>query len=190
MRHPLVSGLLALFLLLPSAASAQEEAVEVELHTNRGVIVVALDMEKAPATAANFRQYVEDGFYDGTLFHRVIPGFMIQGGGFTPDLQQKTTRAAIRNEADNGLKNARFTIAMARTPDPHSATSQFFINTVENPFLNYASPANWGYCVFGRVIEGQNVVETIEKVRTQNRGVHENVPVEPVIIERAVIRKK
>jgi peptidyl-prolyl cis-trans isomerase B (cyclophilin B) len=189
MRHPLVFGLLTL-LLLPSVALARQEPVVVELHTGLGVIAVELDAEKAPATAENFRQYVEDGFYDGTLFHRVIPGFMIQGGGFTGNWQQKATRAAIKNEADNGLKNARFTIAMARTPDPHSATSQFFINTVENPSLNYASPAKWGYCVFGRVIEGQNVVEAIEKVKTRNMGGHENVPVDPVVIKKAVIRKK
>ncbi|MDR2075579.1 MAG: peptidyl-prolyl cis-trans isomerase [Desulfovibrio sp.] len=185
-----VFGLLALFLLLPSVALAQNEPVVVELHTSHGLIAVELDTEKAPATAENFRQYVEEGFYDGTIFHRVIPGFMIQGGGFSGDMQQKATRTAIRNEADNGLKNSRFTIAMARTPDPHSATSQFFINTVDNPFLNYVPPANWGYCVFGRVVEGQKVVESIEKVRTRTVAGHENVPVTPVVIEKAVLRRQ
>jgi cyclophilin family peptidyl-prolyl cis-trans isomerase len=189
MRRLFVSGLLALFLLLPSSARAQDKPV-VELHTNHGRIAIELEPEKAPATTENFLRYVQEGFYDGTLFHRVIPGFMIQGGGFVGELQQKATRAPIRNEAANGLKNDSFTIAMARTPDPHSATSQFFINTVDNPFLNYVSAANWGYCVFGRVIEGRNVVKAIEKVGTRNLKGHENVPVDPVVIEQAVIRKK
>jgi cyclophilin family peptidyl-prolyl cis-trans isomerase len=189
MRRLLIPALLALFLLLPSPAPARDNPV-VELHTSQGLIVVELDREKAPATTGNFLRYVQEGFYDGTLFHRVIPGFMIQGGGFVGELQQKATRDPIRNEAANGLKNDRFTIAMARTPDPHSATSQFFINTVDNPFLNHVPAGEWGYCVFGRVVEGRDVVKAIEKVRTRNLQGHENVPVEPVVIERAVIRKE
>ena len=161
----------------------------IKLHTNFGVIGLELDHEKAPITAANFEQYVKDGFYDGVIFHRVINGFMIQGGGFTPDMKQKATNAPIANEADNGLKNDVGTIAMARTNDPHSASSQFFINTVKNDFLNHKGKTaqGWGYCVFGKVIEGIETVKAIENVKTGNRGGHQDVPVEPVIIERAVI---
>ncbi|MDR2160899.1 MAG: peptidyl-prolyl cis-trans isomerase [Desulfovibrio sp.] len=188
MRHLFVFGLFALSLMLPGPARAQAEQPAVELHTSLGLIVVALDREQAPATVENFLRYVQEGFYNGTIFHRVIAGFMIQGGGFDREMRQKPTHGAIRNEADNGLKNLRLTIAMARTPDPHSATAQFFINTADNAFLNYASQAKWGYCVFGRVVEGGEVVEAIERVRTRNVGSHENVPEVPVVIEKAVIR--
>ena len=183
--------LLAMVLLLPQNVLAKKETTVVELHTNKGLIVVELDHDKAPATAANFKQYVEEKFYDGTIFHRVIPNFMIQGGGMTPDMKEKKTRASIKNEADNGLPNAKYTIAMARTADPHSATAQFFINTKDNDFLNHKAPSGnaWGYCVFGKVIEGQDVVDAIEKVKTHSAGFHDDVPVEPVIIEKAVVRK-
>lgn len=159
------------------------------LHTNFGSITLELDAERAPDTVANFLQYAREGHYDGTLFHRVIDGFMIQGGGYTPDMQQKPTRAPIQNEADNGLKNTAYTIAMARTPNPHSATSQFFINVVDNPFLDYTEPTaqGYGYCVFGRVTAGQDTVDRIKKVRTGMRAGHQDVPLEDVIIERVEI---
>ena len=159
----------------------------VKLHTNFGVITLDLDADKAPATVANFRQYVADGHFDNTLFHRVIDGFMIQGGGFEPGMKQKRTRAPVQNEADNGLKNEAYTIAMARTSDPHSATAQFFINVADNDFLNHTAPTpqGWGYCVFGRVTEGRDVVDRIKKVRTGTRGMHQDVPQDDVIIERA-----
>lgn len=160
---------------------------KVQLETTQGVIVLELDVAAAPKTVENFINYVEDGFYDGTIFHRVIPDFMIQGGGFTADMKQKATNATIQNEADNGLKNARGTIAMARTRDPHSATAQFFINTVDNTFLNYKAKTTegWGYCVFGKVIQGLEIVDAIEAVQTTTKSPHENVPVEAVIIEKA-----
>ena len=148
-----------------------------------------LDARKAPISTANFVQYVKSGFYDGTVFHRVIKSFMIQGGGFTPDLKQKETRAAIRNEADNGLKNKKYTIAMARTGEPHSASSQFFINTKDNDFLDFKSqtPQGWGYAVFGKVIKGQEVVDKIAAVQTGKKGYYDDVPMETVIIKKAVI---
>jgi peptidyl-prolyl cis-trans isomerase B (cyclophilin B) len=157
----------------------------VKLQTNFGTITLDLDAEKAPVTVANFLQYVNDGFYNGTIFHRVIDGFMIQGGGFMPDMTQKATRDTIKNEANNGLKNDIYTIAMARTPNPHSASSQFFINAADNGFLNFTSetPQGWGYCVFGKVVEGQDVIDKIKKVRTGNKAGHQDVPVEDVIIE-------
>jgi len=157
------------------------------LHTNMGAIQLELDAAKAPDTVANFVQYVRDGHYDGTTFHRVIDGFMIQGGGFTPDMQQKPTRPPIQNEAHNGLKNVAYSIAMARTPNPHSATSQFFINVANNSFLDYVEPTaqGYGYCVFGRVTQGQDVVDRIKKVDTGTRNGHQDVPREDVIIERA-----
>ena len=191
MRQMFFLCLLAMVLLLPQNALAKKETTVVELHTNKGLIVVELDNAKAPATAANFKQYVEEKFYDGTIFHRVIPNFMIQGGGMTPDMKEKKTRAAIKYEADNGLPNLKYTIAMARTADPHSATAQFFINTKDNAYLNHKAPSGsaWGYCVFGKVIEGQNVVDAIEQVKTHSAGYHDDVPVEPVIIEKAVVRK-
>ena len=159
----------------------------VKLHTNFGVITLELDTEKAPVTVANFLAYVDSGFYNNTLFHRVIDGFMIQGGGFASGMQQKTTQAPISNEADNGLANASYTIAMARTPDPHSASSQFFINVADNDFLNFRAPnaQGWGYCVFGKVTAGTEVVDAIKKVRTGSKAGHQDVPLEDVIIERA-----
>ena len=148
-----------------------------------------LDARKAPISTANFVQYVKSGFYDGTVFHRVIKNFMIQGGGFTPDLKQKSARASIRNEADNGLKNKKYTIAMARTSEPHSASSQFFINTKDNDFLDFKSqtPQGWGYAVFGKVIKGQEVVDKIAAVQTGKKGYYDDVPMESVIIKKAVI---
>jgi len=161
----------------------------VKLHTNFGTIVIELDAAKAPETVKNFLAYVEAGHYDNTIFHRVIDGFMIQGGGFEPGMQQKPTDAPIQNEAANGLKNDRYTIAMARTGDPHSATAQFFINVKDNAFLNHSAPSGqgWGYCVFGKVVEGTDVVDRIKGVKTGNAGVHQDVPKEDVIIERAEI---
>ena len=163
--------------------------MRIKLTTNHGVIALKLDAEKAPVTVKNFIQYVEDGHYDNTIFHRVIPGFMIQGGGFTPDMQQKDTRDAIQNEADNGLKNTRGSIAMARTGEPHSATAQFFINVVDNEFLDFKakSPSGWGYCVFGAVTEGLEVIDSIKKVKTGNKGHHQDVPVDTVLIEKAEV---
>ncbi|WP_025871312.1 peptidylprolyl isomerase [Methylobacillus glycogenes] len=161
----------------------------IKLHTNFGEITIELDAEKAPITAANFEQYVKDGFYDNTIFHRVIDGFMIQGGGFTADMQQKPTNAAIKNEANNGLQNKTYTLAMARTPAPDSASSQFFINVADNDFLNFTAPTSqgWGYAVFGKVTAGTEVVDQIRKVKTGSKNGHQDVPNEPVIIERAEI---
>lgn len=191
MRHMLMLALPLLALLLcpqiSEAAQAQKETSVIELHTNKGLIVVELNHEKAPLTAANFKKYVEDGFYDGTIFHRVIPSFMIQGGGMTADMSEKKTRSAIRNEADNGLPNVKYSIAMARTSDPHSATAQFFINTKDNAFLNHTAPNGngWGYCVFGKVVEGMDVVDKIEKSKVKEQGMHESVPVDSVVITGA-----
>ena len=161
----------------------------VKLHTNHGVITLELDADKAPLTVANFLAYVESGHYNNTVFHRVIDGFMIQGGGFEPGMTQKPTGEQIKNEADNGLKNERGTVAMARTQDPHSATAQFFINVANNDFLNYRSPdlQGWGYCVFGKVSAGEDVIEAIRKVKTGSSGFHQDVPKEDVIIERAEV---
>ncbi|AIO65514.1 peptidylprolyl isomerase [Burkholderia oklahomensis] len=160
----------------------------VELHTNHGVIKLELDDAKAPKTVENFLNYVKKGHYDGTIFHRVINGFMIQGGGFEPGLKQKPTDAPIDNEANNGLKNDTYTIAMARTNDPHSATAQFFINVNDNDFLNHSSPTpqGWGYTVFGKVVEGQDVVDKIKAVKTGSKGFHQDVPNDDVVIEKAV----
>lgn len=159
------------------------------LQTNFGDIHVELDHDKAPKTAANFEQYVREGFYDDTLFHRVIDGFMVQGGGFDTDFNQKPTHDPIENEADNGLKNGVGTLAMARTQDPHSATAQFFINVAENDFLNHSGKSlqGWGYCVFGRVTAGMDVVEKIKAVPTTRRGMHADVPAEDVVIQRAFV---
>lgn len=164
----------------------------VRLVTNYGNIVLELYPQKAPETVKNFLRYVREGFYNGTIFHRVIQGFMIQGGGYTKDLQRKPTHAAIKNEADNGLHNLRGTLAMARTMDPNSATSQFFINTVNNNFLDFRSKTTrgWGYCVFGKVVSGMDVVDAISKVPTTTSRVGQNAPVSPVIIEKAVIEKQ
>ncbi|MDX2457992.1 MAG: peptidylprolyl isomerase [Gammaproteobacteria bacterium] len=163
----------------------------VTMETSKGVITLELDTKKAPESVENFVAYARAGHYDGTVFHRVIPGFMIQGGGFTPDMQQKSTNQPIKNEADNGLKNDKGTVAMARTNIPDSATSQFFINVKDNGFLNHTSPTpqGWGYAVFGKVTDGMDVVETIENVATANKGGHENVPVTDVIIEKVTVQE-
>jgi len=159
----------------------------VVLKTNHGDITLELDAENAPASTANFLQYVRDGHYDNTLFHRVIPGFMIQGGGMEPGMKQKPTRAPVANEAGNGVKNREYTVAMARTSDPHSATAQFFINVADNDFLDYTSPSpnGWGYCVFGKVVGGKDVVDKIKNVPTATTGFHQNVPREDVVILKA-----
>lgn len=159
----------------------------VKLETNMGSITIELNEEKAPITVANFLGYVDDGFYDGTIFHRVIKGFMIQGGGFDEKMSQKSTKATIENEANNGLTNDRYTIAMARTSAPHSATAQFFINGNNNDFLNHTAPtgSGWGYCVFGKVIEGMDVVDKIIQVKTGNKNGHQDVPVDNVVIKKA-----
>ena len=161
----------------------------IKLTTNHGVISLELNAEKAPKTVANFISYVESGHYNGTVFHRVIKNFMIQGGGMDANMKQKDTQAPIENEAANGLKNKRGTIAMARTGEPHSATAQFFINVVDNDFLDFKAPMGqgWGYCVFGEVVEGMDVVDKIRAVRTGNKGFHQDVPVEDIIIEKAEI---
>ena len=163
---------------------------QVELHIkDRGVIRIELEQEKAPKSVANFLAYVESGHYDNTVFHRVINNFMIQGGGFEPGMKQKPTRAPIENEANNGLKNATYTLAMARTSDPHSATAQFFINVVDNDFLNFQAPTaqGWGYAVFGKVVKGQEVVDAIKAVPTTRKGFHDDVPRDDVVIEKAVV---
>lgn len=162
---------------------------QVKLETSLGDIIIELNEDKAPVTVANFLSYVNDGFYDGTIFHRVIKNFMIQGGGFTQEFQQKTTKAAIENEADNGLSNKRGAVAMARTNDPHSATAQFFINTVDNGFLDFQAkvPSGWGYAVFGEVIEGMDVVDAIREVDTTMRGPHQDVPAEDIVIIKATV---
>ena len=161
----------------------------VKLHTNHGTITLELDSEKAPETVKNFLAYIASGHYDNTLFHRVIKGFMIQGGGFERGMKQKPTLDPIKNEADNGLKNVTGTVAMARTQAPHSATAQFFINVADNDFLDFRSPdtQGWGYCVFGRVTDGMDVVNAIRSVKTGSSGFHQDVPVEDVVIERAEI---
>jgi peptidyl-prolyl cis-trans isomerase B (cyclophilin B) len=159
----------------------------IKLTTNHGDILIELDAEQAPLTTANFEQYVRDGHYDGTLFHRVISGFMIQGGGYAADFSEKPTRAPIQNEAKNGLKNTVGTIAMARTNAPHSASSQFFINVANNGFLDYPGQDGWGYCVFGRVVEGMDVVNAIKGVATGNKNGHSDVPKENVAIEKAEV---
>ncbi len=160
----------------------------VQMDTSAGSLRIELDDEKAPLSVANFLEYVNKGHYDGTVFHRVIKGFMLQGGGFEPGMKQKPTDASIRNEANNGLKNKRYTLAMARTSDPHSASSQFFINTVDNDFLDHRSETaqGWGYAVFGRVVEGTDVVAAIEGVKTGRKGFHDDVPLDDVRIERAI----
>jgi peptidyl-prolyl cis-trans isomerase B (cyclophilin B) len=161
----------------------------ITLHTNHGDILIELDFDKAPNTAANFKQYAEEGFYTNTIFHRVIDGFMIQGGGMTEDMEQKKTRAQIQNEADNGLKNTLGTLAMARTSDPHSATGQFFINVKDNSFLDHTSKTSqgWGYCVFGKVVGGMDVVNKIKAVKTGTHGHHQDVPKEAVIIQNVTL---
>lgn len=171
-----------------NAATADDVNTVVRIETNLGTIDLQLFSDKAPITVANFIQYVKSGFYDGTIFHRVIKNFMIQGGGLTPNMQEKKTRAPIRNEADNGLRNKKYTIAMARTSAPHSATAQFFINTSDNKFLDYKiCQDGWGYAVFGKVIHGNEVVDKIAAVGTGTKSFHENVPTTPVIIKKAEV---
>jgi peptidyl-prolyl cis-trans isomerase B (cyclophilin B) len=185
--------------LLPVTGYSQENQsnvkgagmINVTMDTNKGVITLELDSEKAPVTVKNFVEYARAGHYDGTIFHRVIPGFMIQGGGFDTDMKQKDTNSPIKIEADNGLKNTKGTVAMARTSDPNSATSQFFINVADNAFLDYSAPTpqGWGYAVFGKVTDGMDVVESIEKVKTGNNGGHQNVPLKEVIIQKVTINE-
>jgi len=161
----------------------------ITLHTNHGDISIELDFDKAPKTAANFQQYAEDGFYEGTIFHRVIDGFMVQGGGMDANMKEKQTRDSVENEADNGLKNDTGTVAMARTMDPHSATAQFFINVSDNAFLNHSAKnqQGWGYCVFGKWVEGMDVVSTIKNVPTGDAGFHQDVPKDAVVIEKVTV---
>ena len=179
------AGLALIAALTPAPTMAADP--QIRLETSQGVIVLALDAAKAPATVENFLAYVDAGHYDGTLFHRVIPGFMIQGGGFDRDFKQKEVRKPIGNEADNGLKNLRGTIAMARTNDPHSATAQFFINSVDNAFLDHTAknPQGWGYAVFGRVTEGLEVVDAISQAPTGAQQGHQDVPLEPIVLLKA-----
>lgn len=167
----------------------QPDITMIKLHTNHGVITLELFADKAPETVANFEQYVKDGHYDGTIFHRVISNFMIQGGGFEPGMKQKTTRATIKNEANNGLSNKIGSIAMARTMEPHSASAQFFINVADNSFLNHSAPTiqGWGYAVFGQVVDGLDVVMKIKEVATTMKAGHQDVPVDDVIIEKAEV---
>ncbi|GIZ52626.1 peptidylprolyl isomerase [Noviherbaspirillum aridicola] len=172
---------------LPAALAADNPRVS--MKTNMGEIVMELYPEKAPKSVANFLQYVKNGHYNGTIFHRVMDGFMIQGGGFDKDMAQKPTSAPIENEAKNGLKNEPLTVAMARTSNPHSATAQFFINVGDNQFLNYPGQDGWGYAVFGKVIKGADVVDKIRSVKTGNKGMHQNVPLQPVVIESATVVK-
>jgi peptidyl-prolyl cis-trans isomerase B (cyclophilin B) len=171
----------------PKNFSTKGKQTMIKLHTSLGDITLQLDAEKAPLSAANFIEYVNSGFYDGTIFHRVMDNFMIQGGGFEPGMKQKPTNAPVKNEAANGLKNAKYTVAMARTSDPHSATAQFFINVSDNDFLDYPGQDGWGYCVFGKVVEGTEVVDAIKKVKTGNSGFHQNVPKEDVVIIKAEV---
>ena len=193
---PLIALLFLGLCVLPAHAATQSHAKKgtipmVKLHTNFGDITIQLDAAKAPNTVKNFLEYVKNGSFDNTIFHRVIPNFMIQGGGFEPGMKQKPTLAPIQNEAANGLKNDKYTVAMARTGDPHSATAQFFINTKDNDFLNYtaSNPQGFGYCVFGKVVEGMDVVDAIGKVKTGNSGGHGDVPKEDVIITKAELVK-
>jgi peptidyl-prolyl cis-trans isomerase B (cyclophilin B) len=184
MKIAWISALSVLAAVTPVTAGDNPKVV---METTKGNIILELYADKAPETVKNFLTYVDDGFYNGTIFHRVIPNFMIQGGGFKADMKEKPTRSPIKNEADNGLKNDRGTIAMARTQDPNSATAQFFINSVDNDFLNHKSktPQGWGYAVFGRVVEGMDVVDAIAAVKTGNLGMHQDVPKIPVVIGKA-----
>ena len=184
-----LSIVLCLFLAMLGTTAMSDTQPKVQFDTNKGTIVIELNQEKAPLTVENFLSYVKSGFYDGVIFHRVIPNFMIQGGGFTPDMQQKPTQGNINNEANNGLKNIKGSIAMARTSAPHSASSQFFINVKDNSFLDFTSetPQGWGYAVFGQVINGIEVVEAIENVTTGVVGPYSDVPKEAVIIEKASV---
>ncbi len=183
----LLAGLCVLPAQAVSPTATQGKLKMVKLHTSKGTITLQLDAEKAPLTVKNFLDYVNNGFYSNTIFHRVIPNFMIQGGGFEPGMKQKPTSAPVKNEAANGLKNDIYTIAMARTSDPHSATAQFFINTKNNSFLDYPGQDGWGYCVFGKVVEGKEVVDAIARVSTGSSGFHQDVPKEDVIITKAEV---
>ncbi len=189
MRHLVIMAMLVF--ALPSLTEAGSKNPQVEVETSKGTIVIEVYPEKAPKTVDNFLRYVRWGQYDDTIFHRVIPDFMIQGGGFTPKMKKKLTEMPVENEADNGLKNDRGTIAMARTPDPHSATAQFFINTNNNGSLNHRSktPQGWGYTVFGKVIKGMDVVDAISKVKTGSKAGMKNVPIEDVVIIEAVMKE-
>ena len=182
--------LLALFSVLFFSLSAQATNPQVELKTNQGTIVIELATDKAPKTVENFLQYTKDGFYNGTIFHRVIDGFMIKGGGFEAGLKEKPTRAPVQNEAKNGLKNVTGSLAMARTRDPHSASAQFFINLKDNAFLDYPGQDGWGYAVFGKVVQGMEIVQKIAKIGTGNAGMHQNVPTTPIVIESAKLIEK
>ena len=181
----LIAIVCTMFFAAPASVKAADPAVKIE--TTMGDIYLRLDADKAPITVANFLQYVQAGFYNGTIFHRVIKGFMIQGGGLTLKMEEKPTNAPVKNEADNGLKNDRGTIAMARTMDPHSATAQFFINLVDNDFLNHTAPTmqGWGYCVFGKVVDGMDVVDKIGKTKTGSRPPYDDVPLDSVLINEA-----
>lgn len=191
MRKPFIYLMLFLFSTLSFATEKQmsDTQTKVKITTSLGAFVIQLDTVKAPVSAANFAEYVKSGFYNGTIFHRVIPGFMAQGGGFDTSFAQKETKAPIKNEADNGLKNKRGTLAMARTNDPNSATAQFFINYKDNSFLDHTSPtpSGWGYAVFGEVIEGMEIVDEMAKQPTANRGMHQDVPKTDIVIEKAEI---
>lgn len=190
---PLLAAIAFTFVGLTGSTPAQEtpvsdtKPVKIVMETNKGTIEIELDAAKAPGTVANFVKYVKKGHYDGLIFHRVIPGFMIQGGGFTADMEQKETEAPIQNEAKNGLKNVRGSLAMARTPNPHSASSQFFINLKDNTFLDYPGQDGWGYCVFGKVTKGLEVVDQIADVKTTSKGGHRDVPAEAVTIKSAKV---
>ena len=186
----LASCLAAGMVMAGSDVSAEDQAPMVEMKTTKGTIVIELDPKAAPKTVENFLGYVNDGAYDGTIFHRVIKDFMIQGGGFVPQMVQKKTKDPIINEADNGLKNLRGTIAMARTMEPHSATSQFFINTVDNSFLDHTAKnaRGWGYCVFGKVVKGMETVDEISKVKTTSKAGHQDVPAVAVVIEKVTVK--
>ena len=194
-RNNVILALLAMLALPLSATAAEQPAKSanpnVRMTTSMGVIEIELDAKLAPVTATNFLGYVNSGFYNGTIFHRVIPGFMVQGGGMTAGMKEKPTGAKIQNEADNGLKNLAGTLAMARTNDPHSASAQFFINTVDNAFLDHRgkNPQGWGYAVFGKVTKGMDVVKKIEAVQTGNAGMHQNVPVKDVVITKMEVIK-
>jgi len=180
-----IMAAIALSSTIPAAHAAN--ATQVTLKTNMGNIVIELYPDKAPKSVANFLQYVKSGHYNGTIFHRVMENFMIQGGGFDKDMRQKPTNAPVENEAKNGLKNEAYSVAMARLPNPHSASAQFFINVKDNDFLNYPGQDGWGYAVFGKVIKGTDIVDKIKKVETTTIGMHQNVPVKPVIIESATV---
>ncbi len=187
--HLLGAVALLLVTFTSSSVLAKEDPVLIKFETTMGNFVVELDTEKAPESSKNFEQYVRDGFYDGTIFHRVIDNFMIQGGGFDADMEQKATREPIKNEADNGLANDKYTLAMARTQDPDSATAQFFINVKDNAFLNHSgkSVSGWGYAVFGKVVEGTEVIDIMKGVKTGSFGFHQDVPVEQIAIVKAYV---